>query len=259
MTNKILLNGIVLTLLISHSLVALSMPKFTRQYQQQFGYKPSCQACHRDGGGSPLNQYGEDFNENGKNTAAFKAIANLDSDQDGITNTEESIAKANPGDKESTPTNTNKWLDLSSLIPKEAQDLFPAATAWKPLDTNFTERDITKAKEIGVTLGPEDDNTIYIPVAERRPIGTALIFPVKHQDKLFFLIMSTTDRKLNVSHISALNSNSVPAELTDEMLQQYIGMPLQSINLLEGDDLQSSITLAVKRAGILVYMRLKGA
>ena len=258
MTNKIWIQCFCITFLITNSVVALSMPTFTRQYQQQFGYKPSCQACHRDGGGSPLNKYGEDFKEQGKNTAAFKAIASLDSDNDGISNADEAVAKANPGDKTSTPANTGKWLDLSSLIPQEAQKLFPAATAWKPLDTNFTEQDIAAAKDVGVTLGPEDDNTIYIAVAERRPIGTALIFPVVNQDKLFFLIMST-DRKLNVTHISALNSEQAPAEATEEMFQQYIGLPLQSITLLKGNNLQSNISLAVKRAGILVYMRLKGA
>ena len=134
-------------------------------------------ACHSEGGGTKLNKYGEDFKAQGKNQSAFTKIANLDSDQDGIHNEAEALAKSNPGDKLSTPTHKGQWLDLSSLIPKEVQARFPQASAWKPLDAILTEKDLIKANALGVTLSTKDENTIYIPVADRRPIGTAIIFP----------------------------------------------------------------------------------
>jgi len=248
--------GILLITLVSFNVLA--KPAYVHQYKSQYGYSPSCQACHKDGGGSPVNDYGEAFKKNGQNISAFKLIALLDSDNDGINNGIEASNKANPGNKNSTPTNQGDWLDLSSLIPKLVQKSFPLATAWKPLDAMMTDKDIARAKEMGVTLSAEDVNTIYIPVANRRPIGTALIFPVIHQDKTFFLLM-TTDRQLNISKVVPLNSDQLPEEVDSTLLQTFVGTPLQSVQLQQTNQLSTSVSRSVKRAGVLVYMRLKGA
>ena len=63
---------------------AAAEPLFARQYKQTFGYTPSCNACHKDGGGTPLNVYGEQFKEAGMDLAAFATIAPLDADGDGF-------------------------------------------------------------------------------------------------------------------------------------------------------------------------------
>jgi hypothetical protein len=234
------------------------MPSFARQFKHQYGYIPSCHACHKEGGGTPLNHYGQAFEDKGKNSSAFKLIAALDSDKDGFTNELEAIKKSNPGNVKSTPSTPGDWLDLSSLIPKAVQKLFPEAEAWKPLDAILTDKDILRAKGMGATLSAKDENTIYIPVANRRPIGTALIFPVIHQDKTFFLLM-TTDRKLNISKVMPLNTDQLPKNINPELLQPFVSIPLQSVKVREGKNLENSIGMAVKKASTLIYIRLKGA
>lgn len=235
-----------------------AMPSYARLYKQQYGYSPSCVACHKDGGGTPLNDYGKAFQDHGNNLSAFKGLADLDSDQDGISNAVESQAKANPGHASSTPKAKGDWLDLSSLIPKDVQSLFPEATAWKPLDAQLTPKDIKAAEALGVSLSREDDNTLYIPVAERRPIGTALIFPAQFNSKQFFLIMST-DRQLNISQVKVMTAEHLPEAERSQVLNEFSGQAVQKIELLNDNSLDDAIRRAVKRAGALIYVRLKGA
>jgi hypothetical protein len=249
--------GLFLTLSTS-CISAFAQPSYAQQFKQQYGFNPSCQACHSEGGGTKLNTYGEAFKEQGKNLSAFKKIASLDSDQDGTTNEAEALAKSNPGDKQSTPSNKGLWLDLSSLIPKEVQIRFPDATAWKPLDAILTEKDIEKALSMGVTLSAEDENTIYIPVADRRPIGTAIIFPAEYEGKTFFLLM-TSDRQLNFSEVSILKVGKAPDMPKDTLFDSWLGQPIQNLNSKTDSSLAGSISQAVNKAGVLVYLRLKGA
>lgn len=250
-----LLVGVILTV---NALAATAMPSFARVYKLQYGYTPSCQACHREGGGTPLNDYGEAFMDSGKNSAAFALIAEMDTDGDGFNNAQEAALRANPGDPQSIPGDTGSWLDLSSLIPRSVQALFPEATAWKPLDALLTLEDIAAGEKLGVSLTSEDENSLYIPVADRRPIGTALIFPVVHGDKTFFLVMST-DRQLNINEIQVLNAQKNPDVNNSEVLSELRGLPVHLVPQLETTNLDASITLAVKRAGALIYLRLKGA
>lgn len=88
--------------LLMTSINSYAMPAFARYYKQQYGYMPSCHACHSEGGGTPLNNYGKAFKDNGKSLAALAKIASLDSDGDGAANGVEAQAKANPADKHST-------------------------------------------------------------------------------------------------------------------------------------------------------------
>lgn len=253
--------GIQLSLaviLLLESAYSYAMPAYARQYKQHYGYTPSCHACHKEGGGTPLNFYGQAYKDQGQNKAALKLIAEFDSDKDGIANGVEASKKSNPGNAKSTPNKPGNWLDLSSLIPKEVQELFSKASAWKPLDATLTAKDIERAKGMGVKLSADDENTIYIPVADRRPVGTALIFPVSYQNETFFLLMAT-DRQLNISQVKPLNSQKLPFELGGELFQHFAGQALNKLPQSEGADLQSAIDKAVKRAGTLVYIRLKGA
>lgn len=253
-----LTKGLILSVLFMQSVDVFSQPNFTRLYKQQYGYSPSCLACHSEGGGTPLNAYGNAFKDQGKNLTSFTKIASLDSDQDGISNNDESLAKSNPGDKRSTPSSKGDWLDLSSLIPKEVQKLFPQATAWKPLDATLTEQDIEKAAKMGVSLKREDDNTIYIPVADRRPIGTAMIFPVSTQEQDFFVILSS-DRQLNFSQIKILKTDNSPELPADALFERWQGKPIDTLETIDNDSLAGKISQAAKRAGVLITLRLKGA
>lgn len=233
-------------------------PVFARLYQQQFGYMPSCNACHKDGGGTPANDYGMAFKDAGMNAAAWSRIAGLDSDGDGIGNEAEARARANPGSARSSPAAPGDWLDIASLIPQEVQAAFPDVRAYLPKDVLLTEADIARAAKLGARLTRDDDNTLYIPLVDRRPVGTALIFPVQVDDRSFFLLM-TTDRQLTVQSVSVLNSRQVPEAADLPLYGRFKGVALDALPAASGDGLEAAITRAVKNAGTLVYVRLKGA
>lgn len=240
------------------ALPAQAEPTFARLYRQQYGYPPSCNACHKDGGGTPLNPFGQQFKEAGMNAAAFAKIANKDADADGAVNDTEAKAKANPGNGSSKPGAAGDWLDVASLIPKEVQAQFPGVRSYLPKDAILTDADIARAKGLGAELSKVDENTIYIPVQDQKPVGTAIIFAAKHQGKDFFLLLAT-DRQLNVTAVVAMPGGKVPAAATSPMLNRFKGMAVDKLPAAKGDNLDAAITRAVKKAGTLLYVRLKSA
>ena len=237
---------------------AAAEPLFARQYKQTYGYTPSCNACHKDGGGTPLNLYGEQFKEAGMNLAAFATIAELDADDDGANNQREAEGKANPGSARSTPSAPGDWLDIESLIPKEVQALFPGISSYLPRDAILTESDIQRAAAMGVRLSESDQNTIYIPVENRRPAGTALIFPVYYDNRSFFLLLAT-DRRLNVLAVKPLNTRLVPEAMESTIYGGFEGEAVNELPSARGANLDAAVTNAVKKAGTLLWVRLKGA
>lgn len=233
-------------------------PVFARLYKQQFGYTPSCHACHKDGGGTPLNAYGQGYKDAGKGMAAFAKIAAADSDGDGAANDAEARARANPGDRASTPAQAGDWLDTASLIPREVQALFPGIRSYLPKDALLTGQDIARAKALGAELSKADENTIYIPVENQKPAGTALIVPVAYRGKTFFLLLAT-DRKLVVTRVQPLNASKVPEAAKSKVYASFQGMAVDQLPAAQGDSLEAAITRAVKNAGTLLYVRLKNA
>jgi len=233
-------------------------PAFARMYKQQYGYPPSCNACHKDGGGTPLNPFGQQFKDNGENLAAFDKIARKDADGDGVANADEASEKANPGDKKSTPDNKTDWLDVTSLIPKEVQQQFPGVREYLPRDAILTDADIARAKTMGAELGKKDENTIYVPLQDQKPIGTALIFPASYKGKDFFLLLAT-DRQLKITVVKPMNTNHVPEAAKSKVYDSFKGIAVDQLPAAKGDDLDAAITTAVKKAGTLLYVRLKSA
>jgi hypothetical protein len=113
-------------LLLSQKFV-FALPASARLFQSVYAYKTSCLLCHSDGGGSASNAYGKAFLRAGANLGAFKKIEAKDSDEDGIPNLKEILAKSNPGKKDSTPSHPGEWLAHagSLFIPeKELKELF---------------------------------------------------------------------------------------------------------------------------------------
>ena len=248
-------------LLLSLLIVALPVqaePAFARLYKQQYGYPPSCNACHKDGGGTPLNPFGQQFKDAGKNAGAFDKIAAKDADGDGSANADEAKAKANPGSKGSTPARPGDWLDTASLIPREVQALFPGVRSYLPRDAILTDADIARAKALGATLAKTDENTIYIPLQDQKPAGTAIIFPAQYQGKDFFLLLAT-DRTLSVTAVQPLNTNHVPEAAKSKVYASFKGVAVDKLPAAQGDSLDAAITGAVKKAGTLLYVRLKNA
>ena len=237
---------------------ASAEPGFARLYKQQYGYPPSCNACHKDGGGTPLNAFGQQFKDAGKSLAAFAKIAAQDADGDGAGNEAEIKAKANPGQKASTPASPGNWLDTASLIPREVQAAFPGVRSYLPRDALLTDADIARAKALGAELSKADENTIYIPVENQKPVGTAIIFPARWKDKDFFLLMAT-DRQLNVTKVEPLHASKVPEANASKVYAGFKGVAVDKLPAAQGDSLDASITRAVKKAGTLLYVRLKSA
>jgi hypothetical protein len=253
------------TLTLAAMLLALqstahATPAFARLYKQQYGYMPSCNACHTEGGGSPLGGFGKAFKDAGKNLAAFAQIDKLDSDGDKATNGVEALAKANPNDKTSTPVSAGAWLDPSSLIPKELKALYPGVLTWVPKDATLSPADITNAKTMGATLSAADENTIYIPLANQRPMGFGIIFPVTHQGKSFFLLMTTeASKELKIGKLEVLNAKDVPAAKNSALYGKLIGTSALNAAADKGDALDAAIAQAVKNTAVLMFLRLKGA
>lgn len=236
---------------------AAAEPAFARMYKQQFGYQPSCNACHKDGGGTPVNDYGQQYKDAGMDMGAFETIAELDADGDGFTNAEEASARSNPGRQASTPKSPGDWLDTASLIPDEVQALFPDVKQYLPKDALLTDDEIARAADMGVSLGSDDQNTIYIPVVDRRPAGTALIFRATFDDRDFFLLMAT-DRKLRVTTVKPLNIRLVP-EAEEADYARFEGQRADELPAAEGDGINAAVARAVRKAGTLLWVRLKGA
>lgn len=237
---------------------ALAEPAFARLYKQQYGYMPSCHACHKDGGGTPVNAYGQQFKDAGKTLAAFARVGKLDADGDGAANDAEAQARANPGSKASTPAAKGAWLDSASLIPREVQDAFPGVRTWLPKDAVLTDADRARAKALGAELTAADENTIYIPVENQKPAGTALIFPATHRGRTFFLLLAT-DRQLVVTRVQPLHAGKVPEAGKSQVYASFKGVAVDQLPPGKGDSLDAAITQAVKKAGTLLHVRLKGA
>ena len=202
---------------------AIAEPTFARQFKAEFGYQPSCNACHKDGGGSPVNGYGEQFKTAGSQRTSFAAIAKLDGDGDGFSNADEAAAKANPGDADSTPSNRGPWLNTANLIPKAVQASFPGITLYKPLDAIYTDSEIKRAAALNVVISEADETTIYLPVKDKRPIGTAIIVPGKFADKSFYLLVAT-DRSLNVTQVASVKGDDLLADI-DPVSYTHLTLP----------------------------------
>ena len=239
-------------------LPAQAEPGFARLYRQQYGYAPSCHACHKDGGGTPVNAYGQQFKDAGRTLAAFAKIGGLDADGDGASNDAEAKARANPGGKASTPAAPGAWLDSASLIPREVQDAFPGIRSWLPRDALLTDADLARARTLGAQLSKADENTIYVPVENQKPAGTAIIFPAQYRGKDFFLLMAT-DRQLRVTQVRPLHATRVPEAEASKVYDTFKGLGVHELPAGQGESLDAAITRAVKKAGTLLYVRLKSA
>lgn len=236
---------------------AQAEPQFARLYKGKYGYSPSCNACHKDGGGSPVNAYGEAFKKAGMDPKAFDTIASFDSDGDGAKNGDEAKAQANPGSSRSTPSGRGDWLDTANLIPKEVQRAYPGVTSYKPLDAVLTQKEAARAKKLGVEVSAKDENTIYVPIKDGKPLGTAIIVPAEQGGKTFFLLVAT-DPKLVITRVEPVNTKNVPAAAKSPVYAGFKGAnAAQVASPKDAASLDGAITAAVKKAGAILYVRLK--
>lgn len=241
------------------SVTASAEPSYARMYKSTYGYMPSCNACHKDGGGTPVNDYGESFKQAKMQLSSFATIADVDSDGDGFPNGQEAAAKASPGSPGSTPSDPGDWLDISNLIPKEVQAVFPGITKYKPMDAILTEKEFTAARGIGVELTKKDENTIYLPLNENnRPAGIAVIQPAVFNDKEFYLVVAT-DGRLNIKDVVPINTKHVPQAEDSPIYAKLQGNPAKNLKAPAAiNTVDDAIVMAVKKATTVIRLRLGG-
>jgi len=141
---------------------AFALPASARLFQQAYGYKVSCLLCHSNGGGSASNNYGKTFLRSGANSGAFKKIESIDSDDDGIPNIREILAKANPGDKKSTPSAVGDWLANAGAVfipQKELEKLFPGHSKFSAIEGSLNAKQIEFLK-LKLGKDPVDDDKV---------------------------------------------------------------------------------------------------
>ena len=155
-------------------------------------------------------------------------------------------------------TRADPLLDTASLIPREVQAAFPGVRSYLPRDALLTDADIARARKLGAELSKADENTIYIPVQDQKPAGTAIIFPARWQGKDFFLLLAT-DRQLKVTRVQPLHASKVPEAGKSKVYAGFVGVAVNELPAAQGDALDAAITRAVKKAGTLLYVRLKSA
>ncbi|OGC92335.1 MAG: hypothetical protein A2142_08560 [candidate division Zixibacteria bacterium RBG_16_48_11] len=162
----------------------LSFPSKWRLFELKYGYRTSCNTCHTEGGGTENNDYGMAYHRKGENLAAFSALENSDSDQDGFTNLDEIEAKSNPGDSRSTPGKPGNFLSEqeAQFIPKKLlEKLFSVPVSFT---ISYATLDSLKTKEFERLVGlklTEDERVptfyqAYSTGAAPNRIGTALLF-----------------------------------------------------------------------------------
>jgi hypothetical protein len=69
----------------------------------------------------------------------------------------------------------------------------------------------------------------------------------------------STDKQLKISQVSVMNAKDVPAAKSSTVYSKFVGVAAQSVPASSTKDLDAAITQAVKNAGVLLYVRLKGA
>ncbi len=228
-------------------------PSFARLYQSRYGYPPSCSACHRQGGGSPLGGYGEALKKAGANAQGLASIEGLESDGDGFENGKEAAARSNPGDPTSTPASKGNWLDPANLIPKEVQAAFPGIRTYKPIDAILTAREVERAAALGVALDAKEENIIYLPLEGNEPRGAAIIVAAPFGKRPLFLMVAT-DRNLVVRQVVPISSSPPASGLYGALVGKSVkDLPAPASTA----SLDGAITESVRKAGATLYVRLK--
>jgi len=251
---------LILFFLLVDIQISFALPSFRRLYQGKYRYKVSCNLCHKQGGGSAVTPYGKDFLRAGGNFLAFKKVEKKDSDRDGIKNIDEIMAKSNPGDKRSTPTEAGDWLDDAEKVPVPKDSLkkvFSDVDKYAVIEGSLNKEQIAYVeKGVGQKV-PEDDRvpTFYFAIKGKKKVGVAQFINARGPDGLISLAVAAglNGKVTNVTVLSAKGDKAIKGK---KFLSQFVGKnvksPLvvsQDIKPVEGkEEASKSIATAVKRA-----------
>jgi len=257
---KIAFSFVLFFFVIVEAQTVFALPSFRRLYQGKYRYKVSCNLCHKQGGGSAVTPYGKDFLRAGGNYMAFKKIEKKDSDRDGIQNIDEIMAKSNPGDKRSTPTEAGDWLADAEKVPvpkKSLKKVFSDVEKYAAIEGSLNKLQIAYVeKGVGQQV-PEDDRvpTFYFAIEGKKKVGVAQFINARGPKGLISLAVAAG---LNgkVTKVIVLKTKGDKAIKDEKFLSQFVGKDVKSpliinqdIKPVTGNEKASkSITIAVKRA-----------
>lgn len=153
-------------------------PFHARIYKATYGDSATCNLCHKSGGGSERNEYGQRWEENGQNRTAFKALEGEDPDGDGHKSIDEIRGGSNPGDKRSTPSRPGKtWARRAQQTPPHDQLklVFGRYDKAKVLDVELkdAQRDALKRVLLRDLTQAESLPTLYVAYDQGTPTAVA--------------------------------------------------------------------------------------
>lgn len=220
----------------------------TYGFFKEYNYVPSCQTCHSPNSYA-LNPYGKDLQKAAKLGLGFKKVAQKDSDQDNKSNVAEIKARTNPGNR--APGSGH--LANKLLAPYEAQMVFQHADNWSVKEAKLTDKIIEEdAREMGVKLEPNDQNLVYIPLKNKKPLAFILVYPF-YLNKQLIRIQLSVDRKLNI-----LSVRDLSGKLDKKMMKVLEGLKGTSYKTsILGNKDERKVRQAVKDAAVILFLSLR--
>ncbi len=243
---------------------AEALPSSARLFNQVYGYKVSCMLCHTDGGGSAPNNYGKAFLRSGANLGSFKKIEARDSDEDGIPNIKEILAKSNPGDKKSLPGSPGDWLKNagSIFIPeKQLAKVFPSYNKFSAIEGSLNEKQITYLKEaLGFDVVDDDRvPTFYFAEKDGKRVAVAQLVSEKgSNDKTLNTGIGVgVDGKVqNVVILGGEIAKSLEGE--SAFLQSFNGLQLKTLPVAPKEEEKNLLWRSLKRSLALIQAVFSG-
>jgi len=132
---------------------------------------------------------------------------------------------------------------------------FPGVRLYKPIDAILTSKERQRASAWGVTLDDEDENTIYVPVQDKRPVGTAIIVKGELANDPVYLLVRT-DRQLALTGVLPVHGESLPGSEA-AIYQQHLGATADNFDLPEADGPERDIAATIQRGLAIITVRLK--
>jgi hypothetical protein len=237
---------------------ASATPTNRRLFYRTYGYKTSCNTCHTNGGGSPRNPFGRDFEKAGEDAEAFKALESKDSDHDGFTNITEIKAKSNPGDPKSTPDSPGDWLkdaEREFLSERDLERIFPDADSFETRDIKLTAEQVkfVEARLGGALSDSLKTISIAFAISGKKKTGVAVAIPLAGMEESVAAVGFGLSGKVEKVRLIAVPKGSrLQAE---SFLSRFEG--LSAASDFEGaafgeDGETKSICEAVKQAAVII-------
>jgi len=241
-------------------------------FTEAYGSSTSCQLCHGYEGNTERNAYGEAWRERGETVAAFRAIEDLDSDEDGATNLAEIEADSNPGDVQSTPDAPGgRWAHSKEqmFVPLEQLELvFDDMSRIEAAEVELDDAQVASIEEaVGAELTLEDRlPTFYFNVVGERRDEVAVFHHLRDRRGKYALLTSVA-RDGTASRVIIFRAPDEEGDLYFPYLRCLAGEPKDALpDPGEGEcpiapgreDVQRAIKVEVAKVLYVVATYLEG-